>query len=404
MVSIIFRCLVFFLLSSLIAQVNSQICQGVSQYGRCSSNSACGCLHMEAPCEGADNYCRQSDHICVHHPRCHVRPLCFSVSMMDAKLCPPIKAFVPLQASAVEIHPNAQWQQSAITVAEGYLLPNGTNATDRLYFPMGVFVNDEQTVYVTDPNNNRVMKYVLGSTSGQVVAGGNGRGNEAHQLAGPSDVIVDKETNSLIICDNVNKRVIRWPRVNRIRGETIISSVSCHGLTMDENGSLYVVGYGTDEVRRYRKGESQGTVVAGGNGRENRLDQLHWPQYVFVDRDRSVYISEWYNHRVTKWVEGAKQGIVVAGGNEQGKSLNQLASPEEVVVDQSGTIYVADSINHRVVRWVKGATQGTVIAGGNGQGKVSNQFSHPYGLAFDRYGNLYVVDHWNHRVQKLSIV
>ena len=46
------------------------------------------------------------------------------------------------------------------------------------------------------------------------------------------------------------------------------------------------------EVRRYRRGESQGTVVAGGNGDGNRLDQLSDPQYVFVDRDHSVYVSE----------------------------------------------------------------------------------------------------------------
>ncbi|CAF4856291.1 unnamed protein product [Rotaria socialis] len=95
-------------LSSLVVEVNSQICQEVSQYGRCSSNSACGCLHMEGasnigicgfqwvtcsdlvPCEETNNYCGQSDHICVHHPRCHERPLCFPVSMMDAKLCPPM--------------------------------------------------------------------------------------------------------------------------------------------------------------------------------------------------------------------------------------------------------------------------------------------------------------------------
>ena len=33
-----------------------------------------------------------------------------------------------------------------------------------------------------------------------------------------------------------------------------------------------------DEVRRYRRGESQGTVVAGGNGNGNRLNQLSNPR------------------------------------------------------------------------------------------------------------------------------
>ncbi|CAF4803319.1 unnamed protein product, partial [Rotaria sp. Silwood2] len=105
---------------------------------------------------------------------------------------------------------------------------------------------------------------------------------------------------------------------------------------MDENGSLYVTDLGKHEVRRYRSGESQGTVVAGDNGRGNRLDQLSRPHYVFVDRDHSVYVSDLDNHRVMKWVEGAKQGIVVAGGQGEGNGLTQLSYPRGVVVDQLG--------------------------------------------------------------------
>ncbi|CAF5161003.1 unnamed protein product, partial [Rotaria sp. Silwood1] len=101
---------------------------------------------------------------------------------------------------------------------------------------------------------------------------------------------------------------------------------------MDENGSLYVIDVGKHEVRRYRRGESQGTVVAGGNGNGNRLDQLSYPTYVFVDGDHSVYVSEWNNHRVMKWMEGAKQGIVVAGGQGKGNGLTQLSCPQGVVV------------------------------------------------------------------------
>ena len=221
----------------------------------------------------------------------------------------------------------------------------------------------------------------------------------------PWDVIVDKERDNLIICDYGNRRVVRWPRRNGTKsGETIISNIDCWGLTMDENGSLYVIDNGKHEVRRYRRGESQqGTVVAGGNGNGNRLDQLYYSRYVFVDRDHSVYVSDWGNNRVMKWMKGAKEGIVVAGGQGQGNSLRQLSYPWGVVVDQLDTVYVADSWNARIMRWMKGATQGNIIVGGNGEGKQSNQFNGPIGLSFDRHGNLYVVDNENHRVQKFNI-
>ncbi|CAF5151327.1 unnamed protein product, partial [Rotaria sp. Silwood1] len=251
--------------------------------------------------------------------------------------------------------------------------------------------------------NHRIVEWKWGATSGQVVAGGNGQGSGAHQLNEPRDVIVDKDKDCLIISDYSNRRVVRWPRRNGTSGETIISSIYCVGLTTDENGSLYVVDYGNDEVRRYRRGESQGTVVAGGNGSGNRLDQLSFPHYVFVDRDHSVYVSDWNNHRVMKWVEGAKQGIIVAGDQGEGNGLTQLSYPQGVVVDQLGTVYVADGWNHRIMRWANGAKQGIVIVDGNGRGGQSNQLNRPTGLSFDRHSNLYVVDYGNHRTQKFNI-
>ncbi|CAF1248845.1 unnamed protein product [Rotaria sp. Silwood1] len=260
----------------------------------------------------------------------------------------------PLRASSVDIHPNAKWKQNAINVAGGNERGNGNN---QLYYPYGLYVDDDQTVYIADWLNHRIVEWKCGATNGQVVAGGNGEGTGAHQLSYPSDVIVDKERDSLIISNSLNRRVVRWSRRNGINGETIISNIYCCGLTMDENGSLYVADTEKHEVRRYKIGDTQGTVAAGGNGKGNRLDQLFEPRYVFVDRDHSIYVSDYWNHRVVKWKEGAEQGIVVAGGQGQGNSLTQLSYPEGVVVDQLGTVYIADCDNHRILRWPKGATR-----------------------------------------------
>ncbi|CAF3927729.1 unnamed protein product, partial [Rotaria sp. Silwood1] len=281
----------------------------------------------------------------------------------------------PLCGSSIDIYPNTRWQQNGITVAGENRQGNGIN---QLSNPLGLYVDDDQTIYVADRVNHRIVEWKRGATSGQVIAGGNGQGSGDHQLYNPYDVIIDKERDSLIICDRSNERVVRWPRRNGTSGETIISNIYCVGLTMDENGSLYVTDVGKAEVRRYRRGESQGTVVAGGNGSGNRLDQLSYPRYVFVDRDHSVYVSDEGNHRVMKWMEGAKQGIVVAGGQGQGNDLTQLSYPRGVVVDQLGTVYVADGWNDRIMRWPKGATQGSVIVGGNGSGEQLNQLNWPF--------------------------
>ena len=307
---------------------------------------------------------------------------------------------MPLRAPAIDIHPDARWQQNGLTVAGG----NGFGAeSNQLYRPQGLYVDDNQTVYIADELNHRIVEWKSGATSGQVVAGGYGQGNGAHQLSEPSDVIIEKKCDSLIICDTSNRRVVRWPRRNGTSGETIISNIFCRGLTMDENGFLYVVDDEKHEVRRYRRGDSEGTVVAGGNDRGHNIDQLYSPTSVFVDRDHSVYVSDFENYRVMKWVECAKEGIVVAGDQGWGGDLTQLSDPYGVVVDQLGTVYVADGWNHRIMRWPKGATQGSIIVGGNGGGEQSNQLNFPFGLSFDRHGNLYVANWESHRVQKFTI-
>ncbi|CAF1016173.1 unnamed protein product [Rotaria sp. Silwood1] len=300
----------------------------------------------------------------------------------------------------VNLSTNTKWIQNAVTVAGGNETDSALNLLSSAY---GLCVDDDQTVYIADCNNHCIVEWECGATTGRVVAGGNGAGNRPDQLNGPTDVMIDKETDSFIICDYNNKRVVRWPRQNGTNGETIISNVGCIDLAMDDNGFLYVADYDKHEVRRYRMGENRGTVVAGGNGAGNRLDQLHSPRYIFIDRDHSVYVSDHNNHRVMKWMKGAPQGIVVAGGQGSGNRLTQLSAPLGVVVDQSGTIYVADYWNHRIMRWSQGATQGSVIVGGNGQGSQSNQLSYPTGLSFDREGNLYVSEFKNHRVQKFNI-
>ncbi|CAF3191613.1 unnamed protein product, partial [Rotaria socialis] len=282
---------------------------------------------------------------------------------------------------------NATWKQNGVTIAGG----NGYGgATNQLNCPHGLFVDDDQTVVSTDYRNHRIMQWKNGdTTNGQVVAGGNRQGNGLHQLDNPSDVLIDKETDSLIIGDQRNGRVVRWSRRSgTTQGEILIDSISFWGLAMDEQRYLYV----------------SDTEKAGGNGQGDGLSQLNWPTYLFVDRQQAVYVSDERNHRVMKWNKGATEGIVVAGGQHKGSALRQLYCPNGIFVDTLGTLYVADSNNHRVMRWTQGdKKQGAIIVGGNGQGEGANQFQYLRGLSFDREGNLYVVDFGNNRVQRFSI-
>ncbi|CAF3832470.1 unnamed protein product [Rotaria magnacalcarata] len=305
--------------------------------------------------------------------------------VLNPKPKPQHSTFIP------NIPSNTRWENNGIIVAGG----NGSgDAENQLEYPYDVYVDDDQTLYISDYGNNRIMEWKADSKSGQVVAGGHGRGTQECQLNTPRGVILDKEMDALIICDAGNGRVTRWSRQNRTSGETIINNVNCWGLMMDNQRFLYV----TDQVavRRYGTEEKNGIVVAGENSGGDGLNQLDRPDLIFVDRDYSVYVSEYYNHRVMKWAKGAKEGIIVAGGRGEGNALTQLSNPTGVFVDQLETVYVVDFGNNRVMRWCKGATEGSIIIGGK-------HLCGPRGLSFDHYGNMYVVDCCNYRVLRFSI-
>ncbi|CAF1208426.1 unnamed protein product [Adineta ricciae] len=305
-----------------------------------------------------------------------VKSSSISIQQESSSFISPIRVIV---FSNGKIDTNLRWKQNGITVF-------GRN---ELKWPWGMCIDDSnQSIIVADTGNNRIVEWKIGETSGKVIAGNNG------QLNSPRSVILHRDQNNdcLIIGDCGNRRVVRWPRRNDTTAETILSNVSCHGLAMDRDGNLYIADSDKHEVRRWKIGDANGTIVAGGNGSGTRLDQLKNPYGIAVDQNFSVYVSDYENHRVVKWTKDAKVGIVVAGGQGQGYHLNQLSYPCGIIVDELGTLYVADYGNNRVVRWLKETAQGDVIV------RQPNALS----LSFDQHGNLYVLDYSNNTVQKFE--
>lgn len=64
-------------------------------------------------------------------------------------------------------------------------------------------------IIIADWRNHRIVEWRKDESEGRIVAGGNGEGERLDQLSRPTDVVVDKQTGSLIICDRGNERVLR---------------------------------------------------------------------------------------------------------------------------------------------------------------------------------------------------
>ena len=141
----------------------------------------------------------------------------------------------------------ARWSENGVTVAGG----NGNgNVPNQLLGPYGLDIDDDnQCIVIADYWNHRIVEWKMGASHGKVIAGGRGQGNRLDQLYWPTDVLIDKETNSLLIADRWNRRVLRWlRRQGTTQGEVIVDNIDCIGLAVDHQRYIYVSDTEQNEV------------------------------------------------------------------------------------------------------------------------------------------------------------
>jgi len=279
--------------------------------------------------------------------------------------------------------------QTTNVVAGGYGQGNKSN---ELNYPYGLFVDiDNQRLIIADWGNHRIIQWEIGQAQGDVLVGLEGQGNQLNQLSLPTDVLLDKQTNSLFICDRGNRRILKWSPDNQ--GEIFVDNIGCWGIAMDNQRSIYISDTEKHQILKYKiDNKNQCEIVAGGHGKGSRLNQLNEPTYLFVDQHQSIYISDSNNFRVLKWAKDGQNGIVVA-----------KCFPRGIYVDSNENIYVADYSKHRLMKWTKDSKEGIPISIGDSQANDFNQVYFPWSISSDEQGSLFVTDHFNHRVQRFAL-
>ncbi|CAF1117933.1 unnamed protein product [Adineta steineri] len=145
---------------------------------------------------------------------------------------------------------------------EGIVVAGGNDRgkqLNQLNLPTFIFVDEDQSVYVTDFNNHRVMKWRKDAKEGTIVAGGNDRGGNLNQLSCPEGIFVD-HLDQIYVADSTNNRIMRW----------------CEG-------------------------KEKGEIVVGGNNEENQPKQFNGPSGLSFDDEGNLYVADYNNHRIQKF-------------------------------------------------------------------------------------------------------
>ena len=242
-------------------------------------------------------------------------------------------------------------------------LANGTsgNSPEALSTPLSIALDGDQSLYVSDYDNHRVIKLLTGSLLGSTVAGTGVAGSGLDQLNRPTGVFVDASFN-LYVVDSLNYRVMLWQR----------------------NASF-------------------GIKVAGSGSQGNTLSSFAFATGLYVDSHGCIYLCDSGNHRVIRWVPNATNSVIVAGTGVAGGGSQKLSYPFGIDFDEANSyLYVADYVNHRIQRFaVNVSLDGATVAGGNGAGSGADRLDSPYAVYASRTSNyIYVTDYGNNRIQK----
>ena len=177
-------------------------------------------------------------------------------------------------------------------------------------YSLGLAMDDEGSIYVSDVEKHEVRRYGRwDGRAGVVVASGHGQGTAVNQLDRPQAIVVSAD-QSVYVSDTWNHRVMKWTKGAKKGvvvagghdvGDSLTQLSWPTGIFVDQMGSMYVADQGNDRVMRWLKGAKEGEVLAGGNGDGSEKNQLYEPESISIDDRGNLYVADRTNHRIQRF-------------------------------------------------------------------------------------------------------
>jgi len=239
-----------------------------------------------------------------------------------------------------------------------------TVSASELNRAFGVAVDGAGDVFISDPNNSRVVK---------VPAGGGAQTTVGTGLTTPAGLAVDG-AGDVFIADQVNNQVVEVPAGGGPQITVSSGLNSPFGVAVDGAGDVFIADTNNDRVVEVPSGGGAQITVSSG---------LNRPYGVAVDGAGDLFVTDTANGRVLDFLVGGGTTTVGSG----------LSGPGGVAVDGVGNVFIADSSNNRVVE---------VPAGGGAQFTVGTGLDHSLGVTVDGAGDVFIADDLNFRVVEVQ--
>ena len=279
----------------------------------------------------------------------------------------------------------ASWNKNAITSANSSFVGKE---------PIGVFVNDQDAIYVANREDGQILVWENASSTPTIIT--------FDSLTNPPSIFVTPDGDIYVDGDNFDNRVDKW-HSHTAHSEVVMSiNGSCIGLFVDVNNSLYCSSTNNHLIMKMQLNDSKSSsIVVAGTGCPGPVtNMLDHPHGVFVDREFNLYVADTDNNRIQSFAPNQEHAITMAGFGA--RNFLVLNRPTSVVLDADGYLFIVEKGNHRIIRSIPNGFK-CLIGCTDGNGDQFNQLNYPYTMSFDTIGNIYVADFNNNRIQRFDL-
>ncbi|CAF1091298.1 unnamed protein product [Adineta ricciae] len=276
---------------------------------------------------------------------------------------------------------SAQWRSDGVTFAN-----KSTNDS----LPLSVFVDTNNTIFLTTNIPNQVEIWLEGSTSPIE--------NISFGSYIPRTVFAALNGDTYIVNDSYEVQKWSWNSANV--AIAMNTNATCCSLFIDFNNTLYCSLTIYNIVVKKFLSDSANTfsLVAGNGSMGSGPNTLSGPMGIFVDILLNLFVADFSNNRIQHFRYGELNGTTLAG-NGSSKTFS-LFQPIAVLVDADDYLFILEYFHSRIVRVGPGPSDyQCVVACTQSSGSNADQLLLPYSFTFDNYGNIFVADYGNYRTK-----